>query len=361
MTCNIIKYFRTNALFVFIFFHITLLSPVFAQEGRVSVESRLDKSTVTVGELVKYEIIITFSPDLQVATPPAGINLGGFEIRDYIDHDPVKIRDLIEKRVEFTIAAYDTGSYAIPPTGIAYMRADSTGDILLTEELRITVESVLSGEAEDIQDIKSPFEIPKNWLQIFLMVSGAILFLGLCFLFYTYYKNRKKGKNIFEFRKEPELPPHEEALNALNRLRESSLLEDGLIKEYYIELSNILRYYLQRRYYKPVLEMTTQEVKDVLPDEMQNDSTVTDLNDILDISDLVKFAKMRPEAKEHDRLFKKTAGIVEQTKIVMMPRQEQMKIAEDKINEKSPEEDSGEETQFKALPSETENSEDIKS
>jgi len=148
---------------------------IYAQEGQVSVESRLDKSRVTVGELVLYEIVITFSPDVQVAAPPPGINLGGFEIREYEDHDPVTREGLIEKRVEFYIAAYDTGTFVIPPTGIVYLMPDSTQDILFTDAVTIRVESVLSGESDDIQDIKEPLELPLNFVKIIFCVGSHFI------------------------------------------------------------------------------------------------------------------------------------------------------------------------------------------
>jgi len=99
---------------------LTLTAPgsAISRQGDVSVESRIDKSQVTVGELVRYEVIVKHEPDIEITMPPPGINLGGFEIRDYKPFDPVKKGGMLERKVEYTIAAYDTGMYVIPPTGV---------------------------------------------------------------------------------------------------------------------------------------------------------------------------------------------------------------------------------------------------
>ncbi|MFC1562239.1 hypothetical protein ACFL4Q_04510 [candidate division KSB1 bacterium] len=310
-----------------------------AQQGEVSVESRLDKSTVTVGELAKYEIIITFTPDVQVAVPPDGINLGGFEIRDYMPYDPAERDGKIERRVEYTIAAYDTGSYVIPPTGIVYMLPDSTQDILMTDAVPVTVESVLSSDSDDILDIKLPLEIPRNFFMI-ILVSAAVIFAAAAgVLGYTYYRKKKKGGKPFDIRNEPDLPAHEEAVTALHRLRQSSLIAEGKIKEYYSELSDILRYYFQRRYFKPFLEMTTSEIKEILREDHINEEALIKTGSVLDLADLVKFAKVRPESEDHERTFDDACEIVDLTKIVMTPEPEDdaggetVQYVEDGIND----------------------------
>ncbi|MFC1477103.1 hypothetical protein ACFL6L_01425 [candidate division KSB1 bacterium] len=292
-------------------------SGLLAQQPNVSVESRLDTSTVTIGQHVTYEIIIRFTEDvLYVAAPPPGITLGGFEIRDYNDNDPEKKGDYIEKRVEFVIAAYDTGTYVIPPTGVAYMLPDSTQDVLVTDALTIRVESVLPGEADDILDIKNTLSIPKSWILTIIIAAAGLLLLLAALIIYMYYR-RKKGKKLFEFRKEPDRPPHEIAIEALNRLRDSTLIADGKVKEYYSILSEILRIYLEGRYFKPFPEMTTAEIKLTVINEDMSGDVREMLCETLDLCDLVKFAKFTPDAVTHDSALHTAFDVVEATKIVL--------------------------------------------
>jgi len=311
-----ILHFRTYVLTAFL--TVVLTVPAWTQGGQVSVESRLDKSEVTVGELVKYEIIIRFSPELQVAAPPAGINLGGFEIRNYEDFEPVLLDSIVEKRVEFTIAAYDTGMFVIPPTGIAYMTPDSVADVMMTDAVNIRVESVLTGDDDDIRAIRDPLGLPFNRRLVIIIAVAVVLAGILGYIGYRYYRKRKEGKSFFETRKEPDRPAHELALEDLQRLRDSTLIAEGRIKEYYIELSDILRLYLQRRYYKQFLEMTTTEIKELLICEGIEEPVREKTGGVLDMCDFVKFAKFRPGVEDHERCLADAFDIVHETKIVMV-------------------------------------------
>jgi hypothetical protein len=253
-----------------------------------------------------------------VAAPPHGINLGGFEIREYENLDPVEVDGLIEKRVKFTIAAYDTGTYAIPPTGIVVISPDSTQEILLTDEINIRVESVISGDAEDILDLKTPLDIPKSWTLI--IIAAVSIFAALAVGGWIYYRRKnKKGEGLFDFRKEPDRPAHEIALENLEQLRESGLLAEGKIKEYYIELSEIIRLYLQRRYFFAALEMTTFEAVNALAETMIEEEALSVTADFLENCDMVKFAKFRPKDEVHEQSWKQALEIVERTKVELTP------------------------------------------
>ncbi|MFC1554255.1 hypothetical protein ACFL7D_06455 [candidate division KSB1 bacterium] len=286
----------------------------FCQVSDVSVESGVDKSNLTVGELALYEVTVTHKPEIKVTMPPPGINLGGFEIREYNEVDPAEKDGLIERKVQYTIAAYDTGQYVIPPTGVLYMLSDSLQNVLLTDAVPIYVKSILTGEESDIKDIKDQVNIiTSNSLFWIIVITVSALLAGI--LGYWYYKKKKRGESIFEWKKEPELPAHIDALNALNKLKQSDLLSDGKIKEYYIELSEILRYYLQRRYFKMFLEMTTTETKETLSEIDITDEARLKTEKTLEECDLVKFAKFVPGEEVHSELLDAAFEIVESTKI----------------------------------------------
>ena len=286
-----------------------------SQQEEVSIASRIDKSQVTVGELVLYEVTVRHLPEIEVTMPPPGINLGGFEIRDYNELAPVKKGELIERKVEYKIAAYDTGTFVIPPTGVLYMTADSIQNILLTDAVTIRVESILTSDANDILDIKDPLELARSWKTVILLsaiVLGVMMFGAFG---YFYYLKRKRGEPLFEWKKEPGLPAHEEALAALAALGGSSLLSEGKIKEYYVQLSEIVRLYLQKRYFKPIREMTTNQTKAVLAAEVIGSNVLPDIEVLLDECDLVKFAKYLPHDPEHGKALDLAQTIIDTTKI----------------------------------------------
>ena len=302
----------------------------FSQQGEISVESKIDKAEVSVGELVLYEVTVRHAPEIEVTMPPPGINLGGFEIRDYNVLDPVEIDNIIERKVEYIIAAYDTGIYSIPPTGVLYMANDFVQNVLMTDEVTIRVKSILTGDMEDIIEIKDPLELVRNWNTIILLVAVGLVLTVFGILGFLYYRQKKRGKSLFEWKKEPEPPAHEEAIASLDKLRESSLLADGSIKEYYVQLSDIVRLYLQKRYFKPVMEMTTTQSKAALAEENIGEEALPIIELLLDDCDLVKFAKYLPAETVHEEVLQSGYDIVNLTKIESL-----VPVEEDQAGENS--------------------------
>ncbi|MFC1492510.1 hypothetical protein ACFL6O_01020 [candidate division KSB1 bacterium] len=312
---------RTLLKYIVLFFLPAIMlragiDPCIARQNEISVESKVDKTSVTVGELVKYEINIRFSPEMTVAAPPPGINLGGFEIRDYNDNDPVEKEGVILKTVEFTIAAYDTGNFVIPPTGILYFTDDTVANTLLTDAVAIRVESILESGTEDILDLKDNLEIPFYWTNTIIIASAVLIVIACAVFGYLYYRKKKRGESLFEWRKEPDKPAHEAAFAALDELRSSDLLKNGRIKEFYIHLSDIIRLYLQRRYFVPVLEKTTGETKELMHKQNVEGDVIIKVNDLLEESDLVKFAKFTPDNNTSESYLDLAYEIVETTKII---------------------------------------------
>ena len=100
------------------------------------------------------------------------------------------------------------------------------------------------------------------------------------------------------------LPPYEEAIYKLNELDEKLLWQNNKVKEYYSELTEIVRGYIERELKVPALENTTDEVLAMIKDFKNADSietskeTIKKLKDLLQEADLVKFAKSKPLAIE---------------------------------------------------------------
>jgi hypothetical protein len=146
-----------------------------------------------------------------------------------------------------------------------------------------------------------------------LIVLAVLLLAAAGF----YYWRKKQGKGILPERKEPPRPAHEVALEALRKLRESDLLATGQIKAFYIELSEIVRRYIEGRYFVPALELTTGELMADLKQVSLASEARDVLRNLLEMSDLVKFAKYAPANEEHERALQLAESFVETTKLVM--------------------------------------------
>ena len=314
------RFFQRNIiiginLFIQLFFFSFLLH---SQESPVTVESRVDKNAITIGDTVRYAVRLTYDEKVKVTWPILGANLGTFEIRDYAKPDPRKVKGRMVEEISYTISTFDTGRFEIPPLTISYQTPPDTARYALqTDKLEIYVASMRPSQDGDIRDIKSPWELSRDWKLIALISSGGVLILLLASLGYYFWRKRQ-GKSLLPEKKEPLRPAHEIALEALRKLRASGLPATGQIKAYYVELTEIVRRYIEGRYFVPALELTTGELMDNLKTVAIEPDAKAMLQDLLERSDLVKFAKYQPAADEHARAFQLAESFVETTKLVMI-------------------------------------------
>ncbi|MEJ2053162.1 MAG: hypothetical protein P8X42_04505 [Calditrichaceae bacterium] len=267
---------KYNNTFKYFIFPVCIILMAFAMKGLyaqdqalIEVNSEVDTSVITIGDRINYTITINRDKNLQIKKPGEGLNLGMFEIKDYNFPEPVEKDGRIIEKYEFNISVYDTGKFTIPPFPIAYFPegTDSTFKIIKADPIDIYVKSVISGDdAKELKDIKFPIRIPFNyrfWVSIGVVV---VLLLLIAYLAYLVWKRRKEKGYIFS----PPPPP----------------------------ISDIIRAYLEGRYFFSALEETTAEIMRDAQKQVEQEELLIDLKNILEISDLVKFAKYFPEENE---------------------------------------------------------------
>lgn len=297
-----------------------LQSLLLAAEGRVALEARVDRSKITIGDLIKYSIIVTHGEKVTVELPELGANLGAFEIRDYQDLAPAaRAGEIIQQR-EYLISTYDIGNYEIPPVSVRYtLPNDTTRYELTTEKIAIVVESVKPSQAGDIRDIKPPLLIPRDWKRIVRFAVAGLLIIVIAVLVFWYVRRLRQGKSLLATREKPKRPSHEIALEELEQLLQWQLLEKGEVKAFYSRISEIIRRYIEGRYFISALEMTTGQLIDAMHLAEIEAEPIRMVEDFLMACDLVKFAKYIPTPAENQQVIDQAYAIVNTTKLVLEP------------------------------------------
>ena len=311
------------SLFILLLF---LINPLIAQEGQISISSAVDRDVITIGDLIHYKVSVTHDKGIKVEYPGLAVNLGVFEIRDYKIFKPEGIDKKIINKVEYIITTFDTGNYIIPPVTVSYFSSDSVKMELKTDIIKIRVNSVKPSEAKDIKDIKTPMEIKldyRRYIYYGLAGLGAAL---LAFIVIFYFRKRKRGENIIPKRRKPIKPAHIEALEELEKLKNSNLLSDGRVKEFYIIISEIIRRYIENRYFIYALEMTTNQVCDSLYNIDVGKENMELIYEFLSLCDLVKFAKYVPEESESKKIVEQAFDIINKTKIELSVQPVEAKV-----------------------------------
>lgn len=281
----------------------------------VEVKASVDKNVITIGDRVQYTLTISHDKALRIEQPGPGANLGMFEIKDYSISEPVNQGNQVVETFQYTIAVFDTGHFVIPPFPVAFFPSDTSRQyqIIKSEPIDITVKSVLTGENAELKDIKPPTPLPVDYWP-YIRIALFVLVLGLLAgAAYRVYRRRKKGAPLF--RKQVIRPAHEIALEQLQALRAGSLLEQGHVKTFYSELSEILKRYLENRFFISALEETTTELLDSLAELEIPGEAVAKIQYVLQLSDLVKFAKYHPDANEHQRALREAEEFIMDTRL----------------------------------------------
>jgi hypothetical protein len=311
-------------------FIVGFLPAIFAQSGNITLENKLDKSTVRIGDIVTYTLQVVHDESTEVVLPGRAFVMldsamhllpdDALNIRDYHKYDPQKKDGKIVEGVDYIFAPFLVGKFIIAPLTVTYRtKNDSTLQRLNTEPIQLTVESLKPSETGDIRDIKSQWEIERNWWLLWrwiILVAGSLLLLAV--IIYIIIRLRS-GKGILSAFEKPPRPPHEIALERLEALLNSTLLAEGKVKEFYIEISDIIRHYIEGRYFVVALEMTTSQLVRNLEDGKVETENIELIHDFLSACDLVKFAKYIPSDSENQQVIEQAKDLILRTRIVLEP------------------------------------------
>lgn len=115
------------------------------------------------------------------------------------------------------------------------------------------------------------------------------------------------------------IPPYNLAIRDLTQLRDENLCERGEEKQFYTRLTDILRIYLAGRFGINALEMTSTQIMDALRNNEETRNSESMMQQILEIADFVKFAKVRPLPEDNKMAMDSAVAFVEKTKPVEQP------------------------------------------
>lgn len=306
---------KTIKIFPGLLLAALLCNLLLAQSPLIEVEASVGKSVITIGDRLTYTLKISREKGMRIREPGKGTNLGMFEIKDYVVHDSVTIKNRIVQQFDYVISVYDTGKFVIPPYPIAFLPSDTSTQyqFITSEPLEIYVESVVNDENAQLRDIRPPFGIPVNYWRMVLMIGSLVLGIVALAIAYWLYRRRKQDQSVLH--KEILYPAHEIALEDLHKLLATGLLQNFQYKLFYSELSDIVRRYIERRFFVQAMEETTTELLASLKEEQIASGNVNMVREILNPCDLVKFAKYVPVDSETESTVQLVRDFIERTKI----------------------------------------------
>ncbi len=289
-----------------------------------TVRVKISDESLTVADLLTFVIEIEQGQRVKAQLPElSDLDFGQFLVRDHrIIPESLSEDGTSTLGISCTLEPQLSGKYIIEPFEVRFTvegerpesDADSTVHTIKTEPFTIEVKSVSADDLSkaEIRPIQGPVDLPKKGIDrkklIFLIAVtvAAIVLILVVILVGRKWKVGEVGRKI---------SPHKAALEALRRLHRKKLIEQGLIKEFYYEISTIMRHYIEGRFGLAAPEQTTDEFLASISRDGHFDSRTQELlGSFLEHCDMVKFARHAPETAEIQRTFNITRDFIEETK-----------------------------------------------
>jgi hypothetical protein len=284
-----LKYSKVNTkgFWSLIFFLFSFLS--FAQ-----VTSSIDSTSIKIGEQITYKIEVETDTTNAVIFPE-GQTFMPLEMIESYQPDTTKYDAKYKLIKKYGLTQFDSGKYVIPKQKIIIGGKTFATDSMLVEVNDIVVDTT----KQKLYDVKPMIDVKKpssNWWLWLLLTIALVATIGFLVYWFVWRK-----RPLTEEEKIAQLPPYDRAKLALKQLDETKYLERAEIKEYYSELTFIIRKYLDEKVYDKALESTTDQLIDrlnILQEANQIELSKDDIKNIeaiLKRADLVKFAKSAPD------------------------------------------------------------------
>ncbi|WP_124978905.1 hypothetical protein [Nonlabens xiamenensis] len=262
-----------------------------AQNQTPSIKTEVDRDLIKIGEEVKLGLSVEVAHEDFVVFPEQP-TMGALEVIESYPVDSLKIDDKIRLFKQYGVTQWDSGDYWLPRLKLLKNDQQLFSDSVLISVREVEVDTT----KQKMFPIKPSLEIEDRtrptyaWLWWLLLLTS----IGLV----VWALSRKREKLTFE----ETLQPYEWAKYRLQKLDESALLENRQWKDYYTELTYILRRYIDSKVYGHTLESTTgqliRELKVAMDEKGMHitDGTQSRLEEILRKADLIKFASASGDA-----------------------------------------------------------------
>lgn len=311
---------------------ITFAFLLFTFASKAQVKSAIDSTSIKIGEQITYHIQVE-TDTTSLVVFPEGQSFSPLEMIESYKTDTLKNKGKYNLVKKYGLTQFDSGSYTIPRQKIIVGDKTFYTDSLKVEVNNIVVDTTKQG----LYDIKPIIEVNKpssNWWKYLLMTLLIIGIVG--FLLYWFIWRKKP---LTEEEEIALLPPYDRAKLALKKLDETPYLDNKNLKDYYSDLTFIIRKYLDEKVYDRALESTTDELisrLNLLKEGNQVDLSKEDiknLQSILKRADLVKFAKSAPDV-ELAKLDRNTIDIeIDHVKEALPEPTEEEKLLDEKYRE----------------------------
>lgn len=259
------------------------------------------KDTLLIGDQTTLTFKTLVPKGAKFFFPKPDSSLNGLEIVGIPKIDTINSSSAgTELQTKIVLTSFDSGSHYLPKLPAYIQKPDGSVDTVWFDgkEIQYTTLQIDTTSFKPY-DIKGQMQYPVTLKEVLMWAGIVVLFVFLVFMIIRYFKRRKMNRSFFEKPQHNE-PPYLIALRDLEKIRSQSLWQNGKEKLYYTYITEVLRVYIENRFNINAMEYTSAEILRDLSKTGIDKNTFAVLSDLLNVADLVKFAKYKASADENE-------------------------------------------------------------
>ncbi len=277
-----------NKFYILLF--LMLGTVVFAQQK--PVQATVDSTKIKIGSQFNLTLKTTVDSTTHVYFPDSK-TFGYLEVLESYPVDTIKKANRYELIKRYGLTQFDTGKYTVPQLPVIINNKQFLTDSLAIQVMGVVVDTTKQQmyDIKPVITVKKPISNVWKYSIILALIIGAGFLVN--WLLKRYQNKDKKVEEIYA-------TPIEKATNLLQNLEKKELWQNGDVKSYYSEMTDITRTYIEETIQVPAMESTTAELLAALKEAVIKKKmgikkdTFETFEKILKNADLVKFAKSKP-------------------------------------------------------------------
>lgn len=291
-----------NFIFRILAISAVLAAGVQAVRAQNVISAGVFRDTILIGDQIEWTSEMQVPRGMSVRIDSmSGYVVPGVELIGDFEIDTVdRGRDFSRVQTRAVITSFDSGSYVLPPLVVYVYRGEEAVDTMRLPEVPLEVTTIpIDTTTYEMYDIRPQFRYPVTFAEVMPWVAGGIVLVAIVIAVWRLIARRRRNRPLFG-KPAPQDPPHIVALRALDRIRGEKLWQTGNQKQYYTEITDTLRVYIEKRFGVKTIERTSGEIlvelstKDIQPSDFES------LKDLFGTADLVKFAKYTASETENE-------------------------------------------------------------